>query len=526
MRQSIGKSKFNLFLAFFLFLIISAFLPIYYSLQGVTDPFLFWHISFIQKFLYSTHFPLEDVVFSPRHIPGTMATLLCTSKISNITPKDLQFIPITGLILPIIYYTLCKKISNSEVYTFVITIVVISKLSPMTFFTVWTHAWGFLLFLVSIIIYFNLHNDKTAENIILVLIVFISVHFYSYTVEMWIITFFITINGLMLLIFFLYKDNRIKQKLTIYISLTFLIVFFMFNHVIYESYLAKGRLSSDLVQLSIEGFLIKYQNLLAPHSELKTIEEYAYSGDPNTILSLLGIAYFAIIISLVLFPEIILINRPRDYMQNLMREDKSNANILFFKIALLAVGAADIIMYATSGVLPFRYIHFIFPFLALIKLEHLNIKRIFKDFIILILLIIALSHTVLSIHEERLITNPSKYVDLENSANWFLNKSVEKKAIVDLRTGNKYLLEAVYQDAYFERVLINNLYYEFLVEYKYFNPDNCKYIILNNNIKKIQSIEWGEYAPLWRYSTEINNNIHIDKIYNDGKIWVFSLVHV
>jgi len=522
--EKIKISPLNRILIFILFLLIVSIPPIFYSAQGVTDPFLFRHIAFVQKFLHAVHFPLKDVVFSPTYIPGTIATLITLSKISGIPPKTLQFLPIIGIILPIAYYTLCKKVSNSTILACIVTIIMMYGVSPITFFTVWVHAWAFLLFLIFILIYFELFKKRDIKRIILLLIVFISIHFSSYSVEMWAVSFSIIMNLLLVGIIFISKSEQIKSKLTFNLSLAFLTIFLAFNKVIYDSYLSKGRFI-DTLSCGIQFFFHKYESFL-PWAKASSPEKYTYVIH-HSIPPLLDLFYLILIISPILLSILASLNKLlKDkqlvtFMGNL-KEDT------YFKFTLLLVGVIDIAIYSIRGVITFRYIHFIFPLLTLISLRQLSFKKSFKTGILLILLVIVIFHTGLSWHYGEIISNPSKYADLEPSADWFLNKSVQKEALIDLRTGDKYLLEATSKNMYFERHYIDSHKYEMIVDSKYSLNKNeylhriSDYIIINKNLRWIMCIDWKQYEPFYKYLPEINNNVNINKIYDDNKIWIFK----
>ena len=67
-------------LKFLFYIIILLFLPIFYGINGVTDVFCFWHFAFVNKFLNTPNFPLQDSLYSPTAIPGTAR---CATKASG-----------------------------------------------------------------------------------------------------------------------------------------------------------------------------------------------------------------------------------------------------------------------------------------------------------------------------------------------------------------------------------------------------------------------------------------------------------
>ena len=172
-------------LLFTLFLVIAISIPVFYSFSGVTDPFSFWHTSFLEKYVAAPSFPMHDPLYSPEYIPGAISELLVLSKITGISPEGLQFIPINGFMLPIIYLSLCKRLTKSLMLAGIATIMMMNIPTPMTFFTTWPHAFGFLLFILFVTLVIQTIRRKGSVRIVLIAVVFLSIHFYSYTAELW-----------------------------------------------------------------------------------------------------------------------------------------------------------------------------------------------------------------------------------------------------------------------------------------------------------------------------------------------------
>ncbi len=516
--MQISKLFTNNILIYFSFFLICLSFPLFFSINGVTDPFSFWHTAFVHKFLSEAHFPIEDVVYSPKYIPGAISMLLLISKVTAISPKELQFFPVVGLILPVVYYAMCKKFSDYTPYIFIITLIMLNIPTPMTFFTTWPHAFGFLLYLCFIHLLYKVMEHKSPEGVILLFISFFSVHFYSYTAEMWILSFFSCIILLISIVFLISKNELVRKKLLLNLLLSFLVIFFEFNKIFYEAYLPRGRFVSTVVESS-KVFFYNYDTFFS----LGESSNYAYHTEPNLLLSLSGILYLAL--------TLIVICAGIAYSLYLLLKSKDPLNFFispkvetYFKYSLLFAGISDLAVYAARGVITLRYVYFIFPLVVLISLKELPLKKKNQVGILLVLLLLVSSHTALSWQGNK-ISNPTLYKDYEASANWFLENSVQNKALIDLVTGNKYLLESVVRGTYFEKCLITSEHYEMIV-----NSDNSlmsdlsnysPYLIINTELKKINSVQWDTYEPFSNYLKDINSNENINKVYNDNKMWIF-----
>lgn len=519
-------SSLNRKLLFLLFILLSISIPFSYANQGVSDPFLFWHIAFVEEFLNEDHFPFEDKVYSPEYIPGAITMLLLIAKVSSIPPKILQFLPIMGLILPIILLALCKRVSSSMLLGCISVLIIMNIPEPTSFFFFWPHAFGFALYIPFILIYSIMVERKNVEYIILILILFISVHFYSYTVESWLIIFAISLNILIKLPDILMGLNAksSNKDLTAKLSIAFLIIFFGFNSIIYESYIPRGRYVSTLVE-SYQNFLF-YNSLFfsnnIPHSKFTY-----YRLEATPLLPITSFLYFIIMLLIFLWSFVFILNKLTKHEKG-VNISKRLLKSVAVKYALLIVGLGDIIIYGARGVIPWRYIYFIFPIIILFSLNEIMLKRNIKMIILISLLILSVTHTGLIFKYNIFITDPDKYSNLEPSALWFVQYSPEKEILSDLRTGNKYLLESVCKDSYVEKHIISSRDYELLVDNKYSMEKNnylydiSPFVIINTKLKLLQSLDWHNYEPFTIHLNDLNRNLNLHKIYDDNTVWILK----
>ena len=512
-------SKVNTILLVTLFLIICSSFPIFYSINGVVDAFSFWHMAFVQKFAFSSHFPLEDVTYSPKYIPGAIYTYMILHKVTAIPVKQLHFFPFIGLILPLSYYSLCKKFSNSKACIFIVVLLMLNTPTPNEFFTMWPHAFGFFLFISFIHIFFKVFNNKTPEGILTLVLIFVSVHFYSYTAEMWLLSFFTFILLILLAFSLVSRTDLIKKKMMLSLFVAFISIFLGFNRIFYEAYLPTGRFISTILESS-ERFLYNYGKFFS----LSESNKYIYRMEPNIYLSLSGMLFLSLMILIILYSVLqsLLTLKRSDNLKNIIAQANT---YVYFKYALIATGVCDILVYAARGVLTLRYIYFIFPLIVLITLNELPLKKKYSFSILFILLFCALSHSILSWNSDALTSNPTQYKNFEMSANWFMENADQKKALTDLLTGNKYLLEGVIKGQRFDKIFINLDQYDMIVNPQDYGNNKLNnyapYLIINKNLKKVLSDKWGTYE-LSDHLNEINRNSNINKIYDDNIIFIFK----
>lgn len=515
------KSKLINLLLFIVFFLFAIFLPILYSIQGITDQFLFEHIGFTNLFLNSGNFPLEFQTFSPKNIPGTISNYFVICKVSNISPNSLQFIPIVGLILPIAFFALGSKLTSSKTLIAALTLCVMYKIPPSNFFMVWTHAWGFFLFIVLVHLTIRLYEKKDFTGVFLLLIVFVSIHFYSYTVEMWSIVFLLAFNFILFTEAYLTKNNSLTKKMLVNVNLVFITICFTFNKIIYDVYLVKGAYISTFVQ-STDIFYSVIFNKNKPN-----LFEYSYIGESHPAQSFFGLLYYILLLSVIFVPLIkssiqFLVSRDK----SIIRSEAGIQNTL--KIALILVGVADIAVYGMAGLLTTRALLFLFPIAALISLSQLKIKKLYKCTYLISLILVVLIHASMSIYYEPLPVDYTKYEYLEPSANWFIDNSIDLNVLTDLRTGNKYFLEGTSKSIVVKKNVITAEEYTSIINSNMASnktrplKEVSNYIVLNKNLKSVQSIDWGDYEPFTNHLERINENKDLSNIYSDGYVLIMK----
>ena len=150
----------------------------------------------------------------------------------------LQFLPIHGVVLPLVYYVMCKRLTQSFWLAMAATsVMVISVGTGSAFYSTWVHGWGFVLFPLFVWAYFRFLGTPSPKMLGLMVVFLISAFLYSYTVDVWIVTF-----SLVLAVSPILSRNWKAARAGSSFGLAALAITLYFNRVIYDAYLAAKRL--------------------------------------------------------------------------------------------------------------------------------------------------------------------------------------------------------------------------------------------------------------------------------------------
>ena len=90
------------------------------SYNAHVDPFLNDHVAYITLYyLNDSHFPFFQGMLE--HIPAFPSMILMLSKITSLSPSELEFLPLLGPIFVVVTYSLCKSIFKRPLYSACLT---------------------------------------------------------------------------------------------------------------------------------------------------------------------------------------------------------------------------------------------------------------------------------------------------------------------------------------------------------------------------------------------------------------------
>ena len=521
---------------------IALALPFIHFYNGITDQFLFRNVGYAEKFLDRDSIPVNDhrlydgVFF---YAPASEIITIMFSKIIAIHPKYLQFVPI--MIIPFIFslYLFVKKINISKsiiLNLLTVSIIIFSVgIKGTNLFTIWPHSWAFTLFVLNMSILYDILNKKSNRKLILFLIIFVAIHLYSYTVEMWMVSFSVLYLVLLIIskiglnskIFsriYNMKNNinidmynlkmNYQIKKSYYLSLIMLIIMLAYNRMIYYSYLPKRKVELEINSFSI--FLEKYF-----HVQAQQYPTYTYKVPFE--YSMINILIIITILIPILIGILKLIYNPKKYITY------NNIFWYYFIISLLGVAIIDMIIYSLAGVITFRYLIFIYPAISISFIYNFSKnKKIRTIFLTSILSLVIIIGPISAYYYGMFNISESKYTEFEPGCHWFLNKSESRTLLGDQSSVDKCFLESMIKGININRSYFVDSTYTYIINYKEVNQSLIEqkmngYIFLNMKFGRIDNANWRQYQPFSKYTYSINNNIQVDKIYADGSLWIMKL---
>jgi hypothetical protein len=463
--------------------------------------------------------------FMPCH-QGYEMMLLVIAKATGLSAKGIQFLPIGGLILPILYFAVSKKIFKSTLFASLLIIYV--SYDPTLIpghYNVFAYAWTRALFLIFILIYIRLLREKRLTEIPLLILTFIGTFSIYWTTSGWMILFAISVNLILLSQIVIGKDERAKRRLTLNMTLIFIVIYLMFSDVFYHEFLEvvlRGRFGSG-PQEALPLFYTQLEGLLIGTSALAH-EKYLVAPTSNPIVGwTLLFRYLVILVPIAIY---ILVRLKRFCKTKSMGLNKLDVHS-YLLWPLFIVGILHTLTYIAYGHVSFRYIVFMFPIVTLLCLGRLRVKTLFKTIALIILLILVIVGFISFVES---FLQPTKYADIEPSADWLSTVADEKSVILtELDTAGKYLVVGASHELFFSTRCYNSSKYEKLVESRYYSNRNeelkniADYIVMDKKSAHlpIVSVGWKYYEPLSYHIEAIENNVNIHKVYDDGAVWIF-----
>ena len=217
--------------------------------------------------------------------------------VTNISPFLLPLIPLQEIPILLLLIAIIRKISNYNLYTYLIVIVyVISGTSPNM--TNWfCHYTGLILLLTIVYVYLLNYTNSKMELSLLLIIVLISLNFISYKMIAYALVFISSVIIIELLEHRLIGKTSKKRRISLLnIGLIGCVATLSFNYFFYNVFIP---IAQDPTRLStingIEKFLFQYLNL----SKLDPLAAYFYQVRFPAIFYLNSKIYYAIILILI-----------------------------------------------------------------------------------------------------------------------------------------------------------------------------------------------------------------------------------
>lgn len=504
------------------------------SINNLSFQYVPIHWAFVEASMHLDHMTiLETSGFQFDFIdlyPGYYMFLLLIERITNISIKILEFLPITGFIITLIYYLLAKKMLKSKLVALVLTVATIplDLIFSINLNSLNSYSLTIILFLSFLYLYFRYikseNKTKKINYILLLFLLFIGSFFMHHRAPVWEILLLLVGNIILFFNVFFLKNKNTKKYITHHLAFALIVIYFTFNKVIYEQYIPKAsELSRILGFYTLEDIL---HSLFANPST--HVEKYMFSNSPIAFHSVEYNVISIIKWILILIPSCIFLFINLKTSFNKIKINRRSIGLgpeilLFY--TLLSIFFIEIFAYFILGRVSLVYYVLIFPLLAAFSIKNFSLssirkRRIITTFII-ILLFLSVAKFVL-IKQENFSTPTISYKDVGYSSNWLINRTTDTPVLItDLYIFGKYLVEGSSKGVFFKWDYYTQHLYKDIVENGNLSKD--RYLVINEKDYEypIVSLFWQYFEPLFLYRQELNNNVHLNKIYDDTMIEIY-----
>lgn len=439
-----------------------------------------------------------------------------------------QFIALFSLLA--LGKSIYKKFENPyRSFFFIIPIVVFLNI----FFTslpYQEYSIGYALYPLFLWGLFNYINKRSYQLAILLILIFMTIHFFAIPMSTWIIE-FVTVYSLLIYLSKYLGDNKNLKYAISTTFITLLIVIWIFwNYKLLDS-LVNNSFSINTI-FDLLGDLI-YSRTGG------TLSDFQYAGvSSNPLILVAG----RINLVLTYFPILAL------FLYNFLKRD-----ILFFMrskddiflISLIFPFIFEFLIYGSSGQLSFRYPALIFPFIS-----YYYILKYFSDnkgtskfrfmkflktngnkFINLYLILMVLSSFVIVGSQLNRSTSALPYNSLEEVSKWYPNYiKNDSNLVTDYKTETyfRYYLKSENSSFQATRITFTSKNYAYIIGFTKNKSDakNLQYLMVDNKNLDQPVIQgppaWIKLEPLSYYIERINQNPNMNVIYDSNYIKIYK----
>ncbi|MEM2741208.1 MAG: hypothetical protein QXD95_03570 [Nitrososphaeria archaeon] len=360
-------------------------------------------------------------------------------------------------------------------------------------------------------------ENKKRITLCCLYLLFIYAFYIHVEAPVWMIIALLAIN----LSLFVRIKHRGSERGRIYtgllMALSFIVIFLSFNPIFYDVWLQQLKCFNLSEPLSL---LLTSKLTPGPW----TREKYLTSLHAP-LLNYLRVFQYVII----LFPIILAIFKSVKKVitaKTLELGGKKVHSYLWLMILLTAF--TDIAAYSVGGWISLKYVGLMFPILTVASLDYLKVRKWLKMVTLLILMFIVFSSAIFYLGS--LIKGLTTFTDIEAAANWFFKYPKEGKILLtDVSTFGKFKIKATILNTSFIPYFYNWRIYEelFKLNYSFSNSNFSKeidYLIVDykSSNRPTQTIRNKYYEPLFPYLQRVNNKRNLNRIYDDGIIWIFE----
>jgi len=494
------------------------------SVRGIVDPYLVGVVSSSVLFQSADHVPIEATQFG--YVPGLGILLIILAKIGGLDPEFSMYLPIAGSLLILASFVLARLFTRSASLALAVALVIGYRWLPPTLSTVWPHTFGFALYFLFVAVYFRLETVRDPRYILQLWILYLGIHMFSYTTEVWVIAFVGATTILR------YLREGLKSKLTSSLLAAVIVTFFGFTQIVYTGYIPG-------VEAAANEFGIGLQALLSSLFRASPPVPYGWVPPPTppVVLSLQIVWYLA------LFVPPLLAFAGRSMRDRGSRNRRTLFGVSTGVVGFVAVWPVDAAAYALVGALSvglFRYSTLSGALLTTPAVEELKSKSIAQaarairlpaSHMMAIGLIVVSMILFASASSQGLnVSSVSKYSETQPGANWLLSnqpglRSVYSDhltqgqiAITAARMGREFTTTNLYSVTSYEALLGVGSYTS---SAPYFRG---RYVVVNLELAqfKTTSGQFTDFEPIRPHLAQIDSNPGLSLIYDDGSLWIMQ----
>jgi len=488
------------------------------SSKNVTDPFLYYDISFVKSIQDERQMNFPDVgpYKSLSLAPGRSVILAQYANMMGINPEALQFFPLGSILISATFYYLALRILKTPIIACLITLYLIFNLSHATaLYSVFAYGIALPILFGVMLIFMNLFDRREIIDIVLLLLLFIAANFIHYTIATWVILFLIGANLIagFRTVIDKYQISYPQGNQVYYLTSAFIVIFFTFNQAIYESFLPF--FGSTSLDGAVQNFL-SYLSFGTPEN----ISSYSFPR--SKAIGLMS----TLTLLLILVP--IMVGLIFDIWNYFKRSTTERAINLYSPIigGILLIGIVDSAVYSVRGSISTKAFSIIFPLLTIHYFQRTG-KRSLAVAVAIMLFATSIIKIGVFYDDSYLISNKDLNTSINSirpSSEWMTKHETHDKyyLLADLNLYGKYLLSSVNDSK--EPIFLSfddNSYAMVIGESNHelkSTPDIIAVDVASS--EPLIGFVWGRYKPLIEYADRIINNPAINLIYDDGSIWL------
>ena len=506
----------------YLILLVLLSLPFFVYLKniGISFEYIYRHWAFVEfsrnldymnPFAETGGYTFDFVSLYPGHD----IFLISLAKFSGLPIIVLQYLPLAGISIVCVYYLLFKKFTNSENLALILSIATVPFDISYSLQVYMLHYYSMNILFYLTFLYFLIQYLESRREIFIfpAIILFIGSVFVHHRAPIWMI---LTVGAVVL--FTALSSWLLKLKFEFklkYLLLFFVVTYLTFNQVIYKQYLPK------ITEIGgIEGFDTFFRSIESIFLGREShIEKYMYPPSASFLYSFEYNIFSLIKVIIIFIPVFIYV------VTILVRIPKKGENIgrvEFLEILVLAqitTFFCDVFIYLLLGRPSLIFYYIAMPLISIFAVRRLFSIKLCWVFVLLLLTLSAFKFIFLN-------SNPSymavSYSGVESASSWLMSVADFNYTITgDFRLFGMFLVMHSEKGRFPGYIPFSSNTYSDIVEGREI-PKSFFVLSKKDLCRPVVSMFWWYFEPLCKYYSEINLNRHLNKIYTDEKIEIYS----